>query len=133
MIVGIGVDLVEVARLARALARQGTRFERRVFTEAEIAACHERTDRDRALAARFAAKEACLKALGTGWSGGLGFSQIEVVRGVDGQPAIALHGKAAALAKDRGIVRVHVSLTHESTVAAAVVVLEGTDQPSAGS
>ena len=133
MIVGVGIDLVDVGRITRALARHGARLEQRVFTDREIAACRTRVDRDRALAARFAAKEACLKALGTGWARGLGFSQIEVVRGTNGQPGIALHGAAADWAKLRGIVRVHVSLTHESTVAGAVVVLEAGDQPSAGS
>jgi len=122
--VGLGIDLVETARIARALTRTAG-FEARVFTEGESAACAGRGDRVQALAARFAAKEACLKALGTGWAGGLGFRQVEVVREVSGSPAMRLHGAAAARAASLGVTRIHVSLTHQASAAAAVVVLEG--------
>ena len=80
MIVGLGIDVIEVARLAEALRRHGDRFERRVYTEAELAACSTRGDRVLALAARFAAKEACMKALGTGWAEGIGFRDVEIAR-----------------------------------------------------
>ena len=125
MTVGIGIDLVDVERLHRALGQHGRRFEARIFTPGEIADCAGRADRTLALAARFAAKEACLKALGTGWSQGLGFRDVEVVRGPSGRPEIRLHGRAAARAQGLGAERIHVSLTHERRVAAAVVVLDG--------
>jgi holo-[acyl-carrier protein] synthase len=124
MILGIGVDLMEPARLERSLAEHGDRFEERVFTPGEIADCTDRADRAQALAARFAAKEACLKALGTGWAEGLGFSQIEVVRAENGRPEIRLNGRAAERADEIGVKSIHVSLTHQPTMAAAVVVLE---------
>jgi holo-[acyl-carrier protein] synthase len=125
VIVGIGIDLVEIDRFAGALDRHGDRFEERVFTDAERAFCRGRGDRVLALAARFAAKEACLKALGTGWSGGLGFRDIEVVRDETGPPRLVLAGEAAKRAATVGATRSHVSLTHQPGLAAAVVVLEG--------
>jgi len=125
MILGIGIDLVETARVSRAVAAHGERFERRIFTDAERAACRGRRDRLLALAARFAAKEACLKALGTGWSAGLSLQQIEVVREKSGGPGLRLHGASAERAREMGVRSIHVSLTHQSKAAAAVVVLEG--------
>lgn len=125
LIVGLGIDVVEVARLAQALERHGDHFEARIFTDAERAACRLRGDRILALAARFAAKEACLKALGTGWAKGLGFRDVEVIREGDQPPKLALHGAAARRAEALAVVRSHVSLTHQPGVAAAVVVLEG--------
>jgi holo-[acyl-carrier protein] synthase len=124
VIVGLGIDIVEVARLAAALGRHGDHFVDRVFTEAERAACDARGDRILALAARFAAKEACLKALGTGWAEGLGFRDVEVVREGNQPPRLVLHGEAARRAEALGVVRSHVSLTHQPGTAAAVVILE---------
>ena len=125
MIVGVGLDVVETRRIEQALARHGERFERRVFTPAERAACRDRADRLRALAARFAAKEACLKALGTGWAHGLTFLDVELTTDGAGVPAVTLGGEAAARAERLGVRRVHVSISHEAEVAASVVVLEG--------
>ncbi len=125
MIVGIGLDVVEVPRFEGVLVRHGERFERRVFAPGEIAACARRADRSRALAARFAAKEACLKALGTGWAEGLAFSQVEVENEPSGRPGLRLHGRAGERAAALGVVRIHLSLTHDGEVAAAMVVLEG--------
>lgn len=125
MIVGIGLDLVETERVAKALGAHGERFEDRVFTATEKANCRGRADRIQALAARFAAKEACLKALGTGWSEGLSFRQVEVVPTEGGRPELRLSGAAASRAKDLGVKKVHVSLTHQPGIAGAVVVLEG--------
>jgi len=125
MIRGLGIDLLETERLAQALEHQGERFERRVFTDRERSDCGRRRDRLQALAARFAAKEACLKALGTGWAHGLAFKQIEVERAAGGQPTIKLSGAAARRAESLGVKRVYVSLTHQPHAAAAVVVLEG--------
>jgi holo-[acyl-carrier protein] synthase len=124
MIVGIGLDLVEVPRLARALANHGERFEQRIYTARERADCDRRADRTQALAARFAAKEACLKALGTGWSGGVSFRQVEVVRSDGGRPTLRLDGPAADRAAGLGVRAFHLTLTHEPGIAAALVILE---------
>jgi holo-[acyl-carrier protein] synthase len=125
MIVGIGLDIVETARFGQALSRHGGRFESRVYTPAEVRVCSRRADRVQAFAARFAAKEACLKALGTGWAQGLTFRHIEVRSGSGGRPEIHLTENAAARAKDLGVRAIHLSITHQPGVAAAVVVLEG--------
>jgi holo-[acyl-carrier protein] synthase len=125
MIVGLGLDVVETARIARMLAEHGHRFRERVFTAAELEECRERHDEAQALAARFAAKEACLKALGTGWRRGSGLRDVEVVRADGGAPTIRLAGGAATRASERGVRTVHVSLTHERGLAAAAVILEG--------
>lgn len=124
MIVGLGIDVIEIARLADALARHGKHFEERVFTDGELTSCRGRGDRVLALAARFAAKEACMKALGTGWAEGVGFRDIEVVRDGNQPPRLVLHNEAARRAESQGVVRTHVSLTHQPGLAAAVVVLE---------
>lgn len=124
MICGVGLDVVETARVARALANYGARFAERVYTAAELADCAGRADRVEALAARFAAKEAFLKALGTGWVTGLPLRHVEVVKGKDGPPELRLHGAAAERMAERGVRRIHVSLSHEPGFAAAVVILE---------
>lgn len=124
MVKGMGIDVVEVARFAAALARHDGRLEKRLFTDRELADCDGRADRVQSLAARFAAKEAALKALGTGWAGGLGFRQIEVERAENGAPSLRLHGPAAERAAAIGAPTAHVSLTHQPGVAAAVVLLE---------
>ena len=124
MIVGLGIDVVEVSRLADALHRHGDRFVLRVFTDLERAACDPRADRLLAYAARFAAKEACLKALGTGWAEGLGFRDVKVVREGNQPPRLVLHGEAVRRAESLGVIRSHVSLTHQPGLAAAVVILE---------
>ena len=125
MILGVGLDVVETPRVARALATYGARFAERVYTPAELADCAGRADRIEALAARFAAKEALLKALGTGWISGLSLRQVEVVRGKHGPPELRLLGAAAERVAERGVRRVHVSLSHQPGLAAAVVILEG--------
>lgn len=122
MIVGIGTDLAEVERIAAALAEYGEQFERRVFTDEEIAYCR-RTPRRMAerYAARFAAKEAFSKALGTGMRMGVAWRDIGVRRALGGRPVLELRGRAAELC--RGMVA-HLSITHTDTTAMAVVVLE---------
>ncbi len=125
MIVGLGLDVVETAKIAQLLAELEARFEERVFTPAERRDCVERADKAEALAARFAAKEACFKALGTGWSQGVSFLQVEVRRVDGGAPTLELSGEAAARARERGVKHVHVSLSHSAGVAAAAVILEG--------
>src|SRR5258705_1587834 len=113
MVVGIGIDVVWTKRLARALSARGRTFEARVFTLGELAACAKRRDRTQALAARFAAKEACFKALGTGILEGVSLQQAEIVSSESGAPALRLSGSLAERAKLRGVKHIHVSLTHE--------------------
>ncbi len=124
MIVGVGVDAVEIARIERLLERGSERFQQRVFTEEEVAYCSRRPRPAESFAARFAAKEAALKCLGTGWANGAGFREVEVVRQSSGDTELTLHGAAAERAAARGILRWHVSLTHTETTATAFVVAE---------
>jgi holo-[acyl-carrier protein] synthase len=116
----VGVDLCEVDRMRRTLARTPG-FATRVYTDAEREHCGRRRDPAEGLAARFAAKEAVLKALGRGL-GACSFRDIEVVRASSGAPSIALHDTAARLAAEHGVTTWHVSLTHTATMAEAVVV-----------
>ncbi len=125
MIIHNGVDLVEVRRIADLFARQGERFLARIYTEAERAYCLRKANPGPSLAARFAAKEAVMKCLGTGWSDGVGFAQIEVVRAPSGAPAIRLTGRAAEVAQAIGIERIHLSLTHTDDSALAFAIAEG--------
>jgi holo-[acyl-carrier protein] synthase len=115
----VGFDLVDVARFRAALSRHADAFRRRVFTAAEWAHATGRADRDLALAARFAAKEAVMKALQTGWGRGVGWREVEVEGGGRSVPRVRLHGRAAAIASERGV-RVDVSLSHDGATAGAV-------------
>jgi holo-[acyl-carrier protein] synthase len=112
VIQGLGVDLVEVARIRRAIQRRGDRFLERVFRPAERAYCDARPHRFEHYAVRFAAKEAVLKVLRTGWSSGLGFKDVEVRRDPDGAPSAILSEAALSFARKRGIARVVLSLSH---------------------
>ena len=123
MIVGVGVDLVSTERVERAIGTDGV-LRDIAFTANEWAACAARADRADALAARFAAKEAFFKALGTGWGDGYTLKQVEVATGEHGRPELRLSGRAAARAADLGVRAIHVSLSHDGGSAAAVVVLE---------
>ncbi len=123
MVLGVGVDVVEVARIRRAVDRWGEAFLRRVYTPTELRQAAGRAGLER-LAARFAAKEAVMKALGAGW-GGMRFQDVEIVRGASGSPRAQLYGAAARRAEQAGVVAVHVSVTHARTYAAAVAVAEG--------
>ncbi len=122
MIVGLGMDVAELDRIRAAHARHGERFLARIYTREERAALPPRPTPY--LAARFAAKEAAAKALGTGFSGGVSFTEIEVGSDDLGKPLLRFTGKALERAMELGVTRVHVSLTHGRDVAAAVVVLE---------
>lgn len=124
MILGVGLDLVEIGRIRRALGRHGGRFGRKLFTEGEAAYCLSRARPEQYFASRFAAKEAASKALGTGMRG-VSFKEIEVRRLESGRPEIVFHGRAAERAEGLGVKTAHVSMTHSDTHAAAVVVLEG--------
>lgn len=124
MIIAIGIDLVEVSRLEEVFARRGDRFRARVFTESETNYCESLGSKFASYAARFAAKEAVMKALGTGWSEGVGWKDIEVVSRPGIAPAIILHKRALDRMGEIGASRVHVSLTHSGDLAIAQVVLE---------
>jgi holo-[acyl-carrier protein] synthase len=115
----VGHDLVSLARFRHALARHEEGFRRRVFTPGEWSAVRGRGDRAAALAARFAAKEAAMKALGTGWGSGVAWRDLEVVGGGGAPPRIVLHGRAAALAADYA--GLAVSLAHDAECASAFV------------
>jgi holo-[acyl-carrier protein] synthase len=129
-IVGLGLDIVDLARMARLLERQGAAALDRICREGE-ARISDGPGRVAHVAGLFAAKEAAMKALGTGWAQGVGFHQIEVVRADSGAPGLRLHGEALARSRALGVERVHLSITHDARTAAAVVVLEG-DAPEAG-
>lgn len=124
MIVGIGHDAVEIARLEELLERFGGRAQERLFTAAELALAGHGARRRETLAARFAAKEAAMKALGRGLGQGVAFAEIEVLRDDAGAPRLRLHGGAARRAQELGAARCHVSLTHTAELASAIVVLE---------
>lgn len=126
MIVGLGIDLAEIDRIQRLLARHPERARARLFTSGERAYCDRRGLPARHFAARFAAKEAAYKALaGTAEARLIGWQDIEVVNSpLDGRPTLRLHGRASVRAAELGVTRVHVTLTHSDQAAAAVVVLE---------
>jgi holo-[acyl-carrier protein] synthase len=121
----VGIDIIEIDRIAQTLKRFGHRFLRRIYTEAEIAYCRGRAPQ---LASRFAAKEAMMKALGTGIRG-VGWRDIEVVRARGGAPSIRLHGRAAQVAERQGVHHSALSLSHSREYAVASVVIEKRDAP----
>ena len=128
MILGIGTDLLDVARMASELEESSHGFRDSVFTEGEILYCEGRRYPARHFAARFAAKEALLKALGgAGTPGAL--LEVEVSRGADGRPRLLLHGRLRETAERLGVEKVHVSLSHTAALATASVVLEGRGSP----
>jgi holo-[acyl-carrier protein] synthase len=124
MIAGIGVDIVDIARIQSLLDRYGERFLRRVYTDAEKAYAMGGTNRAERLAGRFAVKEAMMKALGTGKSQGILWRDVETLRARSGKPEVHLHGQAVRWAKFRGGGLVHVSITHDGGKAVAFVILE---------
>ena len=124
MIVGSGIDLVEIARIQQSLERFGQRFLNRVFTPAEQAYCMRKRNAAESLAARFAAKEAGAKALGTGISRGVNWLEIEVVREPGGRPNLRFHGRAAEIAAQLGVAHAALSITHTASLSMANVILE---------
>ncbi len=124
MIVGIGTDMVHIPRIAQLFGKWGDRFLQRIFCENEIAYCLRHRDPSHTLAARFAAKEACSKALGTGMGAGVTWLQMCVIPEESGRPAIRLSGNARRRASVIGAAKWHLSLTHEHEYAHAVVILE---------
>ena len=124
MIVGTGIDIAEVPRIADSISRFGDRFLNRVFTDGERQYCERKANRIERYAARFAAKEAGMKALGTGWNHGVRWRDIEVVRKPGSRPTIVFHGRAAEFAARLGAVNVSLSLSHTTEQAIAHVILE---------
>jgi len=128
-IIGLGIDATDIPRVAHVFERYGDRFLRRVFTEGEIAYCTRRRNPVPHLAGRFAAKEACMKALGTGHSRGVLWTDVEVVRH-GGPPQLRLHGGAARRAGQMGVTKSLLSITHSDALALAQVLLFAHDEPS---
>ena len=127
-VVGIGIDIVEVERVADVIHRHGERFLNRVFTPREIAYCRTRKRYSEHFAARWAAKEAALKALRLAFEGAVSWRDMEVVTGKMGAPSLKLHGAAAHLARKQGISRVHLSISHVAPLAVACVVAEADEK-----
>lgn len=125
MIVGTGIDLIEIERIQHSVERFGERFLNRVYTAGEQEYCLRKRFAAESFAARFAAKEAGAKALGTGISLGVSWLEIEVVREPTGRPTLRFLGRAAERAARMGVARTSVSLTHDNHLAMASVVLEG--------
>ena len=125
MVLGLGTDLIETRRVQESIDRFGERFLDRIFTAAEIAYCQrKRKNAAESFAARFAAKEAGAKALGTGISRGVSWKEFEVRREASGRPTLHLSGRAAEVAEAMGVKRIQLSLTHSRDLALAVVVAE---------
>ena len=124
MIIGLGVDIAEVDRIDAAIARSGLRFLRRVFTPAEIAYCERHRNRSERYAGRFAAKEAAMKALGTGWRRGVRWVDIEVVPEPSGKPTLKLSGVSCAIAERLGVRNIVLTITHTGNTALAQVIFE---------
>ena len=124
MIVGIGVDLVETARIKESIDQYGDRFIRRLYTSGEIDYCEKFKNRAERFAARFAAKEAGFKALGTGWREGVRWLDVEVSNQANGKPELLLHGRAEEIARALGVSRRLVSISHADGYAIVQVVFE---------
>jgi holo-[acyl-carrier protein] synthase len=123
MIYGIGTDIIEVPRIEKVMEKD-LGFRDKIFTPGEIAYCETKRHKYENYAARFSAKEAFMKAIGTGWRFGIRFADIEVYHDEFGKPFIKLYGKAEELVKNEGISKIHVSLSHVKDVATAIVIVE---------
>ena len=125
MILGTGVDLAEVPRIRAVIERHGGRFIERIYTPPEIAYVERKANRFERYAARFAAKEAGMKAIGTGWRRGVTWRDFEVVNLPSGRPTLRLHGVASEIAQQLGVRQIWLSLTHTAELGMAHVILEG--------
>lgn len=125
MIVGMGIDIAEVRRIQAVIEAQKERFLRRVYTQEEVTYCEQFKNKYERYAGRFAVKEAAMKALGTGWSRGVRWVDVEVVRQRAGRPTLALKGVAKKIADELGVKHIAVSITHTSEQALAQVIFEG--------
>ena len=124
MIVGLGLDIAEIDRIEAAIKRHGAPFLERLFTPAEVSYCEQHKNRFERYAARFAAKEAAMKALGTGWSRGVRWRDIEVARQPSGKPTLHLAGAAPPIADGLGVKNIALSITHSGNLALAQVIFE---------
>jgi holo-[acyl-carrier protein] synthase len=124
MIVGLGIDLAEVDRIRKAIERHGRRFTDRIYTATEIAYVERKANRYERYAARFAAKEAAMKAIGTGWRRGVRWQDFEVANLPTGRPTLRFHGVAAQIADSLGVRSIALSLTHTAEQGLAIVILE---------
>lgn len=124
MIVGLGLDVAEIDRIEAAITRHGAPFLERVFTPGEVAYCERHRHRFERYAARFAVKEAAMKALGTGWTQGVAWRDIEVVREPSGKPTLHLSGVARKVADRLGVRTISVTITHSGNLALAQVIFE---------
>jgi holo-[acyl-carrier protein] synthase len=124
MICGTGVDIAETARIELSIDRHGERFTKRIFTPAEIAYCDRFKNRAERYAARFAAKEAAFKALGTGWREGIRWLDVEVVHLPSGKPELVLAGRAQEIARELRVTRISVSISHSDRYVVALVIFE---------
>jgi len=124
MIVGLGIDIAEIDRIEAAITRHGAPFLERLFTPREVAYCESHKGKYERYAARFAAKEAAMKALGTGWSRGVRWRDIEVTREPSGKPTLRLEGVAAQIAQRMGVRNISLSITHSGNLALAEVIFE---------
>jgi holo-[acyl-carrier protein] synthase len=124
MILGTGVDLAEVGRIREAIERHGERFIQRIYTEAEVAYVERKANRFERYAGRFAAKEAGMKAIGTGWKRGVRWRDFEVSNLPSGRPTLRLHGEAARIAETMGVKTIALSITHTAELGMAHVILE---------
>lgn len=131
MILGTGVDIAETSRVERGLEKHGDRFTKRLFTPAEIVYCEKFKNRAERYAARFAAKEAAFKALGTGWREGIRWLDVEVVHQPSGKPELVLSGRAHEIARELRVCRTSVSISHSDRYVVAVVIFEGDAQAQA--
>lgn len=124
MIFGTGVDIVEIARIRKSLENHSPRFEARIFTSGETDYCQNKAEPAIHFAARFAAKEAVMKCLGTGMDQGIAFKDIEVIRETSGKPRIRMHGKGKELSRELGIKAIHISISHDKKYAVAQAIAE---------
>lgn len=123
MIFGIGTDIIEVERISKLLEKDSS-FKNKIFTELESEYCENKKNKAEGYAARFAAKEAFFKAIGTGWRGEMSFNEIEVINDSLGKPEIKMYGKVLEFFTEQKITSVHVSVSHIKSVAVAIVILE---------
>jgi holo-[acyl-carrier protein] synthase len=124
MIVGLGLDIAEVDRIEASIRRHGRAFVERIFTAAEIAYCEKHRNRAERFAGRFAAKEAAMKALGTGWAHGVRWVDIEVIREPGGKPTLKLSGASREIAGRLGVMNIALTITHTGNTALAMVIFE---------
>ena len=124
MIVGLGLDIAEIDRIEAAITRHGTPILERLYTPAEVAYCESHRNKFERYAGRFAAKEAAMKALGTGWRRGVRWRDIEVIREASGKPSLALKGTAKRIAEGLGVKNISLTITHSGNLALAEVIFE---------